>query len=84
MLKTITLFQQDVSFDIAKPIIVVEVLFCTKTEVSSKQFMQKFYNFTGSKFDLWIKWIKTIFKLKGECLHSACKINHSVCSCRET
>ena len=42
-------------FDIAKPVIVIEVPFCTKNEVSSKQFMRKFHNFTGSKFDLQIK-----------------------------
>ena len=50
--------------------------------------MQKFHNFTGSKFDLWIKWItrkaKTLFKIKGKCLHPACKIYHGVSSCRET
>ena len=51
----------------------VEVSFCTKNEVSSKQFMQKFHNFKGSKLDLWIKCItrqtKTLFKLKD--LHPA-------------
>ena len=39
MLKMITLFHQDVLFDIAKPVITVEVPFWTKNEVSSKQFM---------------------------------------------
>ena len=75
-------------FDIAKPVIIIEVSFCTKNEVSSKQFMRKFHNFTGSKFDLRIKWItrktKTLFKLKDKCVHPACKIYHGVCSCRET
>ena len=65
-------------FDIGKPIIIVEVPFCTKNELSSKQFIGKFYNFTRSKFDLWVKWItrkmKTLFKLKDKCLHPACKI----------
>ena len=46
--------------------------------------MQRFHNFTGSKFDLQIKWIKTLFKLKDNCLHPAYKIYHGVCSCRET
>ena len=50
--------------------------------------MRKFHNFTGSKFDLRIKWItrktKTLFKLKDNCLHQACKIYHSACSCGET
>ena len=39
--------------------------------------MQKFHNFAGSKFDLWIKWItrkmKTLFKLEDKSLHPACK-----------
>ena len=87
MLKMITLFHWDF-FDIAKPIIIIEVPFCTKNEVSSKQFMQKFHNFIGSKFDLQIKWItrktKTLFKLKDKCLHPACKICQGVCSCIET
>ena len=42
-------------FDIPKPVIIIEVNFCTKDEVSSKQFTQKFHNFTGGKFDLRIK-----------------------------
>ena len=50
--------------------------------------MQKFYNFTGSKFDLRIKRItrktKTLFKLKDKCLHPVFKIYHSVYSCGET
>ena len=72
-------------FDIAKPVIIIEVPLCTKNEVSSKQFMWKFHNFTGIKVDLQIKWItrktKTFFKLKDKCLHSACIIYHGVCSC---
>ena len=75
-------------FNIAKPVIIVEVPFCTKNEFSSKHFMWKFHNFIGSKYDLWIKLItgktKIIFKLKVNCLHPACKIYHSVCSCSET
>ena len=43
------------SFDIARPVIIVEVPFCTKNGISSKQLMRKFYNFTGSKLDLRIK-----------------------------
>ena len=50
--------------------------------------MRKFYNFTGSKLDLRIKWItrktKTLYKLKNKCLHPACKIYHGVCNCGET
>ena len=50
--------------------------------------MQKFHNFTRNKFGLQIKQItrktKTLFKMKDKCLHPACKIYHSVCSCRET
>ena len=61
-------------FDIAKPVIIKEVPFCTKNEVSSKEVMQTFHNFTGSKFDLRITWItrktKTPFKLKDKCFHA--------------
>ena len=42
-------------FDIAKPVIIIEVSFCTKNEVSSKQFMRKFHNFKRAAFDLRIK-----------------------------
>ena len=42
-------------FDISKPVVIVKVPFCTKNEVCSKQFIQKFHNFTGSNFDLRIK-----------------------------
>ena len=43
--------------DIANPITIVEIPFCTKNEVFSQKFMRKFHNFTGSKFDFQIKWI---------------------------
>ena len=46
----ITLF-----FDMAKLDIIGEVSSCTKSVVSPKQFMQKFHNFTRSKFYLLIK-----------------------------
>ena len=54
--------------------------------------MQKFHNFTRSKFDLQIKWItrktKTLFKLKNKCLQPAYEIYHSFTavyhSCEET
>ena len=46
----ITLFHRDF-FDVTKPVIIVEVPFYTKNEVSLKQFMRKFYNLTGNKFD---------------------------------
>ena len=66
-------------FDIAKPVIIAEVSF------SPKQFMRKFHNFAGTKFDLRIKRItrnmEALFKLKDKCLHPACKIYHGVCSC---
>lgn len=64
-------------FDIVKPVITVEVPFCNKIEVSSKQFTRKFHNFTGSKFDLRItRKTKTLFKLKNSALHAASKIYH--------
>ena len=50
--------------------------------------MRKIHSFTGSKFNLCIKWMtkktKTLFILKDKCLQPACKIYHCVCSCGET
>ena len=50
--------------------------------------MRKFYNSTGNKFHLRIKWItrktKTLFKLKDKSLHATCNIYHGVCSYGET
>ena len=75
-------------FDIAKPALIVQIPFCTENEVSSKQCTRMFHKFTGSKFDLRIKWItrktETLFKLKNKCLHRACKTYHGICSCGET
>ena len=75
-------------FDTAKSIIIIEVPFCTKNEVFQHQYVQKFHNFTGSKFNVWIKCItrktKTLFKLKDECVHPTYKIYHGVFSCGET
>ena len=74
--------------DIAKSVIIVEVSFCTNNEISSKQFLRKFLNFRGSKFDLRIEWItrktKALSKLKNKCLDLAYKIYHGVYSCGET
>ena len=74
--------------EIAKSVIIVEVSFCTNNEISSKQFLRKFHNFTGSKFDLRIEWItrktKALSELKDKCLDLAYKIYYGVYSCGET
>ena len=83
----ITLFYKDF-FDIANPVFIVEVSFCTENEVYSKQFMRKFQSFRGSKFALQIKQMttkmETLSKLKYKYLFPTCKIHHAVCSFGET
>ena len=46
--------------------------------------MRKFHNFTGSKFELRIKWITRKTISVDKCVHPACRIYHGVCSCGET
>ena len=68
------------SFDVAKPVIIVEIPNQAKNELYAKQFMQRFYDFPESKFYLRIKWItmktRTLFKLKDKCLNLDCKTYH--------
>ena len=65
-------------FEVKKKIILVEKPNCLKDGNSSKQFIEKFNEFTGDKFDVQIKWLtqkeKTIFRVTDKSLHQACKI----------
>ena len=49
-------------------VILIEIPYCDKNEVASKQFIRKFNKFTNDKYDIRIKWLtrtmKTLFKLK--------------------
>ena len=65
-------------FDVKPPVILSKIQYCDKNEVPSKQFIKKFNKFTNDKYDIRIKWLirkmKTLFKLKGPCIHPARKI----------
>ena len=75
-------------FDLKPPVILIEIQYCDKNEVASKQFIKRFNKFTNDKYDIRIKWLtrkmKTLFKLKDPCIHLACKIYKGVCICGET
>ena len=70
-------------FEIPKPVILIEIPFCVKNEIASKQFVQKFNYFTNYTFDVRIKYltrkIRTLFHLKDKSLHPACKISKGIC-----
>ena len=74
-------------FEKPKPVILNEIPFCVKNEITSKQFIKKFNYFTNYKFDVRIKWltrkIRTLFQLKDKSLHPACKIYEGKCVCGE-
>ena len=74
-------------FEIPKPVILIEITFCVKNEVASKQFIKKFNYFANYKLDVRIKWltrkIRTLFQLKDKSLHPACKIYEGICICGE-
>ena len=75
-------------FDVKPPVIFIEIPYCDKNEVASKQFVKKFNKFTNDKYDIRIKWLtrkmKTLLKLKDSCIHPACKISKEVCTSGET
>ena len=74
--------------NIANPVIIGKALFALKRRFLQKKFIRTFHNFTGSKFNLYTKWMarktKTFFTLKNKCLQPACKIYHGVRSCGKT
>ena len=75
-------------FEIPKKILFLQVPFCEANEKRSKNFLNKFYNFTNEKFKLIIRWktrnLKSLFPLKDKDLHPACKIYKGICSCEST
>ena len=74
-------------FEIPKPVILIEIPFCVKNQIASKQLIKKFNYFTNYKFDVRIKWLtrkmRTLFQLKDKLLHPACKIYEEICICGE-
>ena len=61
-----------------KKVVLVEILFCLKNEISSKHLIKKFNKFTNNTFDVRIIWltqkVKNLFRVKDKSLHQACKI----------
>ena len=70
-------------FEGKKKVVLVEIPFCLKNEISSKHFIKKFNNFTNNTFDVRIKWltqkVKNLFRVKDKSLHQACKIYKGIC-----
>ena len=65
-------------FEVKKKIDLVEIPYCLKNKNSSKQFFERFDEFTDDNFDMQIKWlikkVKTFFIVKEESLLQSCKI----------
>ena len=55
-------------FEGKKKVVLVEIPFCLKNEISSKHFIKKFNKFTNNTFDVRIKWltqkVKNLFRVK--------------------
>ena len=75
-------------FEGKKKVVLVEIPFCLKNEISSKHFIKKLNKFTNNTFDVRIKWltqkVKNLFRVKDKSLHQACKIYKGICSCGES
>ena len=65
-------------FIVKHQVILIQIPYCDKNEVASKQFIEKRNKFTNDKYDIRIKWLtrkmKILFKLKDSYIHLACKI----------
>ena len=62
-------------FDIPKPIVLAEILYCPRNETLSKRFIKKLHELTNNSYEIRIKWITKkvtqLFKLKGRNPHPA-------------
>ena len=72
-------------FEIANPLIFVEIPYCELNEVRSKHFLKKFHKFTNSSFRMVITWktrsIRSLFPLKDKNDYKSCVIYKRDCSC---
>ena len=72
-------------FEIAKPLIFVEIPYCELNEIKSKHFLKKFHKFTSSSFRMVITWkiknIRSLFPLKDKNNYKSCVIYKGDCSC---
>ena len=55
-------------FAVKKPFLLLEIPYYEQNEIASKRFIEKFYQFTGGKYDISVKWltkkVKSLFPLK--------------------
>ena len=72
-------------FEITKPFLFVEILYCELNEIKSKHFLQKFHKFTDNSFRMVITWktrnIRSLFPLKDKNDYKSCVIYKGDCSC---
>ena len=72
-------------FEIAKPLIFVEIPYCELNEIKSKHFLKKFHKFTNNSFRMVIMWktrnIRSLFPLKDKNDYKSCVIYKGDCSC---
>ena len=65
----------------------LKIPYCEQNKIDSKRFIKTFYQFTGEKYDIAVKWltkkVKTLFPLKDRNLHLSCKVYKRICSCGE-
>ena len=66
----------------------VVTCYCEQNKIASKQFIKKFHQFTGDKYNIAVKWlmkkVKSLCPLKDCNLHPSIYIYKDVCSCGET
>ena len=72
-------------FEIAKPLMFVEIIYCELNEIKSKQFLNKFHKLTNNSFRMVIAWkttnIRSLFPLKDKNHYKSCVIYKRDCSC---
>ena len=72
-------------FEIAKPLIFVEIPYCELNEIKSKHFLKKFNKVTNNSFRMVITWktrnIRSLFPLKDKNDYKSCVIYKGGCSC---
>ena len=72
-------------FEEKRTLIMIELPFCNKNEITSKCFLHKLKSFTLNKVNFTITWstneIKNLFKIKDRNPHPSCCIYKGTCSC---
>ena len=72
-------------FEIAQPLIFVEIPYYELNEIKSKHILKKFHKFTNNSFRMVITWkarnIRSLFLLKDKNDYKLCAIYKGNCSC---